>query len=630
MSNLSFVSCNTELALILTQNNVVTKVNDTFVQLTGYNSSFVVNKSIDELFALLKLEFPINSQNCSYSADSYILTKHMQTKDVHVQTSRCYDPNERLYLLNENTELDLDEYFTKIEQTYKNGKRGLAIYSVPELTLLKANNNHIELLRGSFNSFAEVFAKPLYGLVDDDHYPVLKQAINNCIYSESQVRIKEVLYKYNGIDAFLDLFITPITCLNRVKYVAILSIDVTDKVREREIKGESTGLFNVFALPVIRLSYSDLTIMDINNTAATYLENVAVNKSIDKNRMKGKGLHELLPQSELVQYDKYIQEMYISRKTLQINKHRVFHNNTAYYFNFIFQPIFDSSKNINELLVTIIDVTKETEQELLMEKAMRMKDDFISFVSHEFKTPLTVIYTAVQAIELIHKKELPQKSIKYIDKIHQNTLRQIRLVNNLLDITRSEAGYLKVCKHNADIVSISRAIVDSVSIYAEEKSIKLKFKSLVTFKIIGIDVEKYERILLNLLSNAIKFTPPGKCVHTIISLKNSKVCIEVKDEGIGIPNEKLSIIFDRFGQVESKLAKNSEGTGIGLYLVKQLTTALDGDIIVESTENKGSSFKLFLKDSIIPEETEENLSVSSCNGRLMNSTAIEFSDIYSL
>jgi PAS domain S-box-containing protein len=309
-------------------------------------------------------------------------------------------------------------------------------------------------------------------------------------------------------------------------------------------------------------------------------------------------------------------------------------------------PIFDKNKNFMYGIISGRNITEfihnqqalqesnekllKAEQEKLeaLENAMKMKDEFLSMISHELRTPLNVISTAIQAMNSICHEELSDKTKKYIGMIRQNTFRQLRLVNNLLDITRANAGSIKINKKNIDIVFLTKAIIDSVYSYASNKEITITFTSSFKKKIIAIDDEKYERILLNLLSNAIKFTPEGKfIVVNLCSIKGS-ICIEVKDNGIGIPPNKIDIIFERFGQVDSSLSRQAEGTGIGLSLVKKFVEALGGSISVKSKVGTGSTFSILLPDEKIVENCEEKEMINLLDNRLTESTNVEFSDIY--
>lgn len=257
-----------------------------------------------------------------------------------------------------------------------------------------------------------------------------------------------------------------------------------------------------------------------------------------------------------------------------------------------------------------------------------MKDEFLSLISHEFRTPLNVISSAIQAMNYICSNELSDKAKKYLRMIRQNTFRQLRLVNNLLDITRVNAGRIKINKKNVDIVFLTKSIIESIYTYVALKSIDVTFVSLIEKKIIGIDDEKYERILLNLLSNATKFTPEGKPIIVTLSSINDKICIEVKDKGIGIPEDKANIIFERFGQVDSSLSRQAEGAGIGLSLVKKFVEALGGSISVKSELGKGSAFTILLPSETIIEDYMDKEVANLLDNRLVQNTKIEFSDIY--
>lgn len=316
------------------------------------------------------------------------------------------------------------------------------------------------------------------------------------------------------------------------------------------------------------------------------------------------------------------------------------------HFDISGRPVFDEKEHMKWLVMRTRDVTEyvenarlikeqrenllksEIEKNQLLEKMILMKDEFLSTISHEFKTPLNVINSAIQAMELLCKDELSIRAKKYIRNIRQNSFRQLRLVNNLLDITRAQAGKLKIYKMNLDIVFITKAIVESVANYAKQKGIKLSFVTAIGRKIIGIDEEKYERILLNLLSNAIRYTPEGKRVTVRLSSEKCYVRIVVKDDGVGIPEDKHLEIFERFGQAENSLTRQAEGTGIGLSLVKQLVHALGGEISVKSKEGKGSSFILLLPNQRVDEGAADKELKELTDNRLVQSIAIEFSDIY--
>lgn len=330
------------------------------------------------------------------------------------------------------------------------------------------------------------------------------------------------------------------------------------------------------------------------------------------------------------------------------NNIMTFHiDNREYYSIISGMPIYNKKGDFLYGVVSFLDITKlmksqqalkETQERLLaiereknegLEKAMEMKDEFLSVISHEFRTPLNVINTAIQTLNSVYADQMTDKIKNYMGTIKQNTNRQLRLVNNFLDITRSNLGNIKINKKNIDVVFLTKSITESVFEFALKKGVNITFVSKLTKKIIGIDDEKYERIILNLLSNAIKFTPAGKSIVVSLNSVKGNVCIEVKDTGIGIPQDKMEIIFERFGQVDSSLSRQAEGTGIGLSLVKKFVEALGGSITVKSKLGKGTTFKVLIPDETIAEEQNEKLMVDLMSeNRLVQTTNIEFSDIY--
>lgn len=258
-----------------------------------------------------------------------------------------------------------------------------------------------------------------------------------------------------------------------------------------------------------------------------------------------------------------------------------------------------------------------------------LKTEFFANISHELRTPLNVILGAIQLLTYYKKNNISEeKSKDYLNSIKQNCFRLLRLVNNLIDITKMDSGYFEITPSNYNIVSIVENITLSVAPYVENKCINLVFDTDVEEKFISCDPDKIERIMLNLISNSIKFTNTGGSILINMYDKGDHVVISVKDTGIGIPEDKLSIIFERFRQVNKSLARNHEGSGIGLSLVKSLVEMHGGKISVKSSSGKGSEFIITLPAVTIAESSTScpnNSIISNCVERIN----IEFSDIYS-
>lgn len=275
-----------------------------------------------------------------------------------------------------------------------------------------------------------------------------------------------------------------------------------------------------------------------------------------------------------------------------------------------------------------VEARQKLEQNIYLES---MKNEFFANISHEFKTPLNIMLGIIQLIDINIVKE----NIKFNDKIDlenyiklfkQNLYRILRLVNNIIDITKIDAGYYELELGNYNIVNVVEEISLSVTPYAKNKQIDLVFDTNCEEMILAFDPEKIERILLNLLSNSIKHTSINGCIYVNVESKGDRVYISVCDNGEGIDSNKLQSIFERFTQVKSNIASSYEGSGIGLSLVKSLVNLHGGDISVKSEVGKGSKFEFYLPSKLVKSKTNikkfisENSKIEMCN--------IEFSDIY--
>ena len=288
------------------------------------------------------------------------------------------------------------------------------------------------------------------------------------------------------------------------------------------------------------------------------------------------------------------------------------------------------------------DVTEQhglEEQRKSYEEAIKLeqiKGEFFSNISHEFKTPLNIILTTMQLINSNIERELicADKGValeRYMNSIKQNSYRLLRLVNNLIDITKIDAGYYKLQLENHNIVNVVEEITISVAQYVENKGIELIFDTEIEEEIIACDPDKIERIMLNLLSNAIKYTKVNGRIEVYLGVEDGKVFISVMDNGEGIDNEKVNLVFNRFIQVDDTLERRCEGSGIGLALVKSLIEMHGGNINVTSKVGEGTKFTFYLPIRIV--EKEEGTRESTTHKSEMISSKvekcnIEFSDIY--
>ncbi len=280
-------------------------------------------------------------------------------------------------------------------------------------------------------------------------------------------------------------------------------------------------------------------------------------------------------------------------------------------------------KELIENITSLYDDTLENE---------KFKTEFFSSVSHELKTPISIILGAIKLIDQSKSDHITEekKAAKHFEAIKHNCYRLLRLINNILDITKIDSGFINIYPVNCNIVYLIEEITQSVAPYARNKNITLEFDTEDEEIFTAVDIDKIERIILNLLSNAIKFTPFGGIIKVNVGIAGDKVYISIKDTGLGIPQNKQSTIFERFKQVNSSLTREFEGSGIGLSLVKSFVSLHEGDIKLISEENKGSEFIIELPICSCEYNKMDNTYINNSQDKIIDAINIEFSDIYSI
>ena len=245
---------------------------------------------------------------------------------------------------------------------------------------------------------------------------------------------------------------------------------------------------------------------------------------------------------------------------------------------------------LEEAVNSAVAETKRQAQEIT--ELYEVKNQFFSNISHELRTPLTLILGP--STDMVEDENLTLKQKNELTFINNNAKRLLRLINQLLDLSKLEAGKLDLRASQQNIVNFVSTITESFDSMAVSRKIRLKFNSSLQELFVFFDQDKLEQILINLLSNALKFTKEGGKVTVSIDKKESHCEIEISDTGIGINEEQLPYVFDRFYQADNRESREHEGTGIGLSLTKELVELHGGRISASSKPSEGSSFLINL------------------------------------
>jgi len=289
-------------------------------------------------------------------------------------------------------------------------------------------------------------------------------------------------------------------------------------------------------------------------------------------------------------------------------------------FDFVTKPIEfkDLEKTIEKTLQEAA-VHKKAEQAKELEgqnehlqELDQLKTRFFTNISHEFRTPLTVIKGMADQIE-----ENPERwAGKGVSLIKRNTNNLLDLVNQILELSKLETGKLALTPIQGNIIAYVSYIMDSFHTLAEAKDIRLHFLPGASTLEMDYDPEKFLRILSNLLDNAIKFTPAGGHIYVSLREKEGQLALQVKDTGVGIPDEQLPHIFERFFYRPDSYTTSIKGSGVGLSLVKELTLLMGGTIAVESQRGEGTTFHLTLPITQEADPTQESPEQQSISGTI--------------
>jgi len=255
-------------------------------------------------------------------------------------------------------------------------------------------------------------------------------------------------------------------------------------------------------------------------------------------------------------------------------------------YNAEYAPLKDENNDIGGMIIVFQDITKQ-------QKLENMRKEFVANVSHELKTPITTIksYTETLMDGAIEDKDI---SMNFLSVINSECDRMARIVRDLLQLSDLDYKQTKWNKKPIDIKQLLREIYLKIKISAEEKNQKIDLKIEENIGKVVADKDGIEQVILNIITNAIKYTPDGGNIEIIAKSGEEKAIITVKDNGIGIPKEDISRIFERFYRVDKARSREMGGTGLGLSIAKQIIEAHNGEILISSEYNVGTTVDIIL------------------------------------
>lgn len=264
---------------------------------------------------------------------------------------------------------------------------------------------------------------------------------------------------------------------------------------------------------------------------------------------------------------------------------------------------YELNKNRQEL--------EETNRKLV--ELDRLKSRFFANISHELRTPLTLLLSPLETLLQRFAGKMDISVHDLLLTMHSNGMRLLKLINDLLDLIRLEAGRMEIKSEPMEVADFIKGLASAARQVAEDKHIKLETYTDLRLGVVAADSDKLEKVVLNLLFNALKFTPADGRVELRAEKRGEELVFIVSDTGIGIAEKNLAFVFDRFWQADSSAQRKYQGVGIGLALVKELTDMMHGSVVVESQEGKGTTFTVRLpyQKAELPPKTQPGASAET-------------------
>lgn len=333
---------------------------------------------------------------------------------------------------------------------------------------------------------------------------------------------------------------------------------------------------------------------DLEDRILTWNRGAEITLGYSKEEVIGKHLSTLLPPQRLHELAEMRAKVELDGALRDVEVESNKKDGTPIFLSLSVSSIADGDGRIVGFLRVAKDITEKRRYEQRLKELDKLKSDFVSNVSHELRTPLTAIKGSVDNMLDGLTGELNEKQSRYLTRIKSNADRLARLINDLLDLSRIEAG-IKLNRINLSLPTVVKEVVESLGSVAAEKLINFEIKTADNDLTAWADPDRVAEVLTNLLGNAIKFSPTGGNVTVSLARSgNNWVKVSITDAGTGIRPEEANRIFDKFYQVSHPEQPKATGTGLGLPIAKALVEMHGGRIWLESQVGHGSVFSFTL------------------------------------
>jgi len=476
---------------------------------------------------------------------------------------------------------------------------------------------------------SEIEGKSISVILDDEKIPAVKK-FNEKIFENGLRSTAEIEIEIGNEQKIIKVDTIPHHNLEgEVDFLLCLAEDITAELeKEKKFyknKKRYRSIFKKAPLAFV-VSNRETNIIDWNDKAEEIF-------GWKKEEVINKNFNIIVEEKSYSDITELIENVFEGEESYNINKN-IAKDGSELFCEWNTALIKDRNNKILEIISIAQDITEKINIEKRVEsqkeelRYSELRTQFFANISHELKTPLNLIFSSLQLLEYKLKNTLSDDTYqfdKYLSSIKNNGFRLLRLVNNLIDITKIDVNTFQLNRGNLDVIKLVESVADSTKDYLETKNRNFRFESEVSSQIMACDPFNIERVILNLISNAVKFTSEGDEILLTIEKKDKNILISIRDTGIGIKKENQNIIFEQFRQVDQKFNKQREGSGIGLSLAKSIIEMHGGEITLDSIYGIYSRFNVYLPIETIDEKNVELESYYADS--LLNKIELEFSDI---
>ncbi|MGB8218581.1 MAG: PAS domain S-box protein [Candidatus Methanoperedens sp.] len=584
--------------------------NEAFARMAGYTVEEITGKDFQELVAPEDLEMVTDRYHRRQAGDD--VPKEYEFRMLHNDGKRIVI-NMNVGLINYNgrtasmgtvkgiTERKkAEEALRESEDRYRRlvdfSPFGIAIHS--DSKIVYVNLAAMKIL-GSINP-EELVGRPLLQIIHPDYHEIVKERVRKQYQGEIAPLREEKFLRLDGTSVDVEVVSIPITYKGKQAMYGIFQ-----EITERKQAEEALLRSNEFSRNILDSMNDALCIIDAHDFKITGFNIVFLNEIGKRGEdVIGRPCYDVTHHrsSPCEPPDDTCPLL----ETVKTGKHSVVEHlhygagGKKMYLEISTSPITDENGRIIQVVHVSRDITerKLAEERLKqanigLKKADELKTQFLSVVSHELRSPITPMNAQLQMILAGYFGDITEKQRKSLEMIQRNTTRLDRLIGDVLDISKLEAGVMKFNTAQSNLNEIVENAVETMKGQAWGKSLKLTLKE-DKIPEITIDRDRITQVIINLINNAIKFTDAGGLIEVELIGNADHAIVKVKDNGIGIKKEDQEQLFIPFKQVDSSYTRKYEGSGLGLAICKRIVTHHGGKIWIESEPGKGSAFQFII------------------------------------